>query len=61
MKAILTNGATFPLEPLDEELRKKDLAEALEMGNHKGAMKQPQVLENLMAEMSSEDIHYRFP
>eukprot|EP00978_Attheya_sp_CCMP212_P012405 scaffold30875_cov50-Attheya_sp.AAC.5 len=50
MKDILTNGATFPLEPLDEELRKKDLVEALTMGNHKGAMKQPQVLENFMAE-----------
>eukprot|EP00978_Attheya_sp_CCMP212_P039055 scaffold199454_cov24-Attheya_sp.AAC.1 len=50
MKAILSNGATFPLEPLDEELRKKDLEEALAMGDHKGAMKQPQALENLMAE-----------
>eukprot|EP00978_Attheya_sp_CCMP212_P023022 scaffold69703_cov50-Attheya_sp.AAC.3 len=50
MKDILTNGATFPLEPLGEELRKEDLAEALLIGNHKGAMKQPQVLENLMAE-----------
>eukprot|EP00978_Attheya_sp_CCMP212_P032071 scaffold123562_cov41-Attheya_sp.AAC.1 len=40
MKAILSNGATFSLEPLDEELRKKDLDEALAMGNHKGAMKQ---------------------
>jgi hypothetical protein len=50
MKEILTNGASFPLEPLDEELRKQDLAEAITMGNHKGAMKQPQVLENLMGE-----------
>eukprot|EP00978_Attheya_sp_CCMP212_P016940 scaffold44783_cov43-Attheya_sp.AAC.3 len=50
MKSILDDGAAFPLEPIDEELRKLDLAEALTMGNHKGATKEPQILENLMKE-----------
>lgn len=50
MKQILTKGAIFPLDPIDETTRKIDLTEALQMGNHKGAIKQPQVLENLMAD-----------
>eukprot|EP00978_Attheya_sp_CCMP212_P033275 scaffold133615_cov42-Attheya_sp.AAC.1 len=50
MKQILTKGPIFPLDPVDETTRKIDLAEALKMGNHKGAIKQPQVLDNLMAD-----------
>jgi hypothetical protein len=50
MKSILDDGAAFPLEPINEDLRKLDLTEALAMGNHKGATKEPQILENLMKE-----------
>jgi hypothetical protein len=50
MKSILDDGVFVPLEPIDEELRKLDLAEALVIGNHKGATKEPQILEKLMKE-----------
>ena len=36
MKRILTHGSKWPLQPLDEEDRIKDVAEALNFGNHKG-------------------------
>ena len=56
MQTILKSGAIFPLDPIDESSRKLDLDEALKMGNHKGAIKQPQILENLMA----DDVHRGF-
>jgi hypothetical protein len=34
-----------PLELLDDKLGKQDLVEVITIGNHKGAIKQPQVLE----------------
>ena len=36
LQSILNIGSSFPLEPLSREIRKKDLAEAIEYGNHKG-------------------------
>jgi hypothetical protein len=42
--SILNKGSSYPLEPLDEELREKDLELALEYGNHKGALKNPSLL-----------------
>jgi hypothetical protein len=46
----MTSGAIFPLDPIDEKTRQKiDLTEALKIGNHKGTIKQPPVLKNLMA------------
>jgi hypothetical protein len=56
MKQILTKGAIFPLDPINETTQKINLAEALKMENHKGTIKQPQVLENLMA----DDIQWGF-
>lgn len=44
LEDILTNGAQYPLEPLEEELRVKDLKLALEFGNHKGASNKPDLL-----------------
>jgi hypothetical protein len=35
MKRILTHGSKWPLQPLDEENRTKDVKDALNFGNHK--------------------------
>ena len=47
VKKILTEGSSWPLDPLDEEDRKKDLEEALSFGNHKGAEDNPDLLREL--------------
>ena len=38
MKIILLEGSTWPLSPLDEAERLKDIDDALEFGNHKAAV-----------------------
>jgi hypothetical protein len=48
LEDILINGANYPLEPLAEELRVKDLELALAFGNHKGATNKPDLLEELV-------------
>jgi hypothetical protein len=48
MSQILTNGSEWPLEPLDEEGRLEDMAEALAFGNHKGTSLQPDLLRKLV-------------
>ena len=49
-KSILAEGVKFPLEPLSNDLRKQDLLEAIEYGNHKGASENPELLEELIKE-----------
>jgi hypothetical protein len=44
MIEILRHGSKWPLEPLDEDKRQADVAEALAFGNHKGASLQPKLL-----------------
>ena len=44
MKQVLTHGSKWPLQPLDEDDRKKDVEEALLFGIHKGAVKQQDLL-----------------
>ena len=48
MKRILTHGSKWPLQPLDEEDRIKDVEEALNFENHKGAIKQQELLKKLV-------------
>ena len=48
MKRILTHGSKWPLQPLNKEDRIKDVGEALNFGNHKGAIKQQELLEKLV-------------
>jgi hypothetical protein len=50
MKRILTHGSKWPLQPLNEEDRIKDVEEALNFGNHKGAIKQQELLEKLVTD-----------
>jgi hypothetical protein len=50
MKRILTQGSKWPLQPLDKEDRIKDVEEALNFGNHKGASKQQELLEKLVTD-----------
>ena len=42
---MLTVGAQFPLEPLEDEARLRDLAAAQERGNHGGATNKPTALD----------------
>ena len=41
MKQVLTHGSKWPLQPLDEKDRIKDVEEALVFSNHRGAIKHP--------------------
>jgi hypothetical protein len=53
MQASLLVGAKMPLEPLDEVDRLVILDEALHYGNHKSALKEPDiVMDGLRAEVS---------
>ena len=56
MIEILRHGSKWPLEPLDEDKRQADVAEALAFGNHKGASLQPELLKKLV----SKDVHYGY-
>jgi hypothetical protein len=44
LKEMLSNGSTFSLEEHDKDLRKDDLEQALEYGNHKSADKNIDIL-----------------
>jgi hypothetical protein len=44
MKTVLTFGSSWPLAPLDEPEQEKDFQEAIIFGNHKGAVKQQDLL-----------------
>ena len=48
MESILKNGSDWPLKDISEELRKRDLDDALSFGNHKGAIAKPELLKNLI-------------
>ena len=50
MKQVLTHGSKWPLEPLDKDDRIKDVKEALVFGNHKGAVKQQDLLVKLVTD-----------
>ena len=48
MKQVLKQRSKWPLQPLDEEDRVKDVEEALVFGNHKGAIQQQDLLKKLV-------------
>ncbi len=48
MRSVLTFGSSWPLAPLDEMEREKDVEEAIIFGNHKGAVKQQDLLIKLV-------------
>ena len=48
MQSLLTVGSSFPLKPLEEEVRIADLEAALARGNHKGAKNKPDLLRELV-------------
>jgi hypothetical protein len=50
MKQVLTHGSKWPLQPLDVNDRIKDVEEALVFGNHKGAVKQQDLLVKLVTD-----------
>ena len=50
MKRDLEQGSKWPLQPLDEEIRAKDVEEALVFGNHKGAIQQQDLLKKLVTD-----------
>ena len=56
MIEILQHGSKWPLEPLAEDKRQADVAEALAFGNHKGASLQPELLKKLVL----KDVHYGY-
>eukprot|EP00985_Skeletonema_marinoi_P002393 scaffold1000_cov66-Skeletonema_marinoi.AAC.3 len=49
MRDILNNGSAWPLQELDNDIRLKDLREAIQFGNHKGATQQPDLLYKLVS------------
>jgi hypothetical protein len=44
MKRVLKQGSKWPLQPLDEEDRVRNLEKSLVFGNHKGAIQQQNLL-----------------
>jgi hypothetical protein len=48
LKDILLNGATFPLRPISNELREKDLLFHQERGNHKSATHQNKIIDDII-------------
>jgi len=48
MKEVLTHGSEWPLQPLDEDDRINDVEEALLFGDHKGTVKQQDLLVKLV-------------
>jgi hypothetical protein len=48
MKTVLTFGSSWPLAPLDKPKQEKDVQEAIIFGNHKGAVKQQDLLIKLV-------------
>jgi hypothetical protein len=56
LKTLLLNGATFPLQYISPKDRKQDLLYHKERGNHKSAMKNNHILEEII----SEDIKQGF-
>jgi hypothetical protein len=47
-RSVLTFGSSWPLAPLDEMEREKDVEEAIIFGNHKGTVKQQDLLIKLV-------------
>ncbi len=60
MKKILTHRK-WPLQPLNEEDRMKDVEDALIFGNHKGANKQQDLLEKLVTDDVTRGFAIPFP
>ena len=56
MSTILTNGSDWPLAQIDEDMRLRDVKEALAFGNHKGASLQP----DLLLELVGKDVHFGY-
>ncbi len=50
MKAVLSHGSIWPLAPLRKDKKIKDVKEALQFGNHKGAEQQQDLLMKLEKE-----------
>jgi len=48
MKQVLTHGSKWPIQPLNKDGRIKDVEEAILFGNHKGAVKQHDLLVKLV-------------
>jgi len=51
LKEKLEKGCDFPVEDLDDEMRRLDLETALHQGNHKSAVKHASHLEQAMSEL----------
>jgi hypothetical protein len=56
MKKILENGSDWPTDDLDDDSRATDLVEALEFTNHKGAIKNP----DLLRKLCEKDVKYGY-
>ncbi len=50
LKNILYNGATSPLHPIDDFLRKTDIDFHFSRGNHKSTLKHTEAIHNLITE-----------
>ena len=48
MKSHLSNGCSYPLEPLPEDLMSSDLKEAYEFGNHRGVSENMELFKSII-------------
>ena len=49
MKTVLEVGSDWPMDDLDSDGKSADVMEALEFGNHKGAIENPELLKKLVS------------
>jgi hypothetical protein len=56
MKRIFTDGSKWPLVNMSEDARKQDVLNTLILGNHKGALTKP----NLLQKLIGKDVKYRY-
>ena len=52
MTVRLSQGSRYPLDPIYDEVRQKDVAAALTYGNHKSSIRNPKFTSNMENEIT---------
>ncbi|GKY96663.1 hypothetical protein MPSEU_000625900 [Mayamaea pseudoterrestris] len=61
VRCTLLSGASFPLNPLEEELRKEELDAMIDYGNHKSATKERKAVLESLQEETAKGWHLALP
>jgi hypothetical protein len=61
MKSVLSSISKWPLEPIQELEQAKDVKEVIKFGNHKDAVQQDELLQNLVKDDVKRDFALQLP